>query len=190
MKNNVRSDEDINNIDESKISSYKSSSPSNIESIESIDKKYNFKESQSKLKHIVVKKEHNEKNDKNVMVNQKLKKEKTISDLNINSPNEDNVSNNQRLVETEKIENILSRPETFTIKKTGQKSFFTTTITHKLKENDPKHSYCNYLVTLFFCKTKEREIYDLRIKALTDLLNIHTYCRLTVLQKDYSNMLN
>lgn len=79
--------------------------------------------------------------------------------------------------------------ENFTILMKPQNTFFTPSISNKLKEKKQNYSYCNYIFSIMCCRYKEKQIYDIRSKALTDVINIHTFCRLVVLQKDYTNEL-
>lgn len=124
---------------------------------------------------------------KNSIESYELKRVNSI-ELNINNENRNkNLEAKEDIKTGEEIK--LHRNDYFTISVSPKKSFFTPSVSEKIKEQSKNNSYCNYISSIICCKRKEKSIYEVRTKALTDVINIHTFCRLIVLQKEYSNNL-
>lgn len=64
--------------------------------------------------------------------------------------------------------------------------FYSAAIIRKLKEMNKNDNYCNYLYSYIFCDEERSKEYSIKRKAISKLLNVHTYCKLMVLQKEYS----
>lgn len=113
------------------------------------------------------------------------KEDKKLSDdkiiIEMQSSSKENDSNKESKNSKKAEEKCLKRIQTLK-DFNAKKCFFSPSVVNKIMTKDQNEGYFNYLKALLCCISEIRSNYELKLKAVKKLLNVHTYCKLIISQ--------
>lgn len=97
-------------------------------------------------------------------------------------------SNDESKTNTQELNINIDRNQILHLKHINMKNyFFTPSVVSKIVSNKINPSFCEYLISIIFCREKIKQKYIIQMKAVRKILSIQTYSKIVIAQYNHNN---